>query len=101
MIVIKWIKYLKERVRFALHNSESIRRLLKKNEITEIEFQYLFSRMIHLECPQMQVMLIIKNKVLVDKMIKDMEENCSKISIPEKFDSKHLLKQIFIRVNKR
>ena len=95
MLVVKRISYFKEKVRFALHNTESIRRLLHKKDLSEEEFHHLFTRMTRLECIQMQIWLIKENKELVDKIIKELDENCSNISIPKEFDSKSFFERNF------
>lgn len=99
MLVVKWLSYLRERIRFASHNTESIKNLLKKDNLSEKEFQQLFYRMNNLECIQMQLLLMKKNPEVVDKIIKDMEQKCANIPIPDDFDSKNLLNEIYTYIN--
>lgn len=63
------IKYFKEKLRFASHNSEYYRNLLKKQNLSESEFKKLFVRMEQLECMQMQLHLIKNNQDLVNQIL--------------------------------
>lgn len=67
MIIV--FRYFKERLRFTLHNTRSFRDLLKKENITEKDFEKLFMRMTYLNCFQMQLQLIKKHHDLVNRII--------------------------------
>lgn len=68
-------RYFRERLRFYQHNTRSYRALVKKEDLTEKEFEKLFIRMTDLECIQMQLRLIKKNQDLVNKMLPDDKES--------------------------
>lgn len=63
------IKYFKEKLRFESHNSEYYKKLLKKQDLLESEFEKLFVRMEQLDCMQMQLQLIKNNQDLVNLIL--------------------------------
>lgn len=67
MIIV--FRYFKERLRFTLHNTRSFRDLLKKENLSEKDFEKLFMRLTYLNCFQMQLQLIKKHHDLVNKII--------------------------------
>lgn len=101
MKAINYIRYLKKRLRFALHNSKSTRQLLKNEVLTQKEFEQLFQRMTHLECVQMQLQLIKRNQKLVNQMVHDFEQKYANIEIPKEFNSNRLLYIILQKTNRK
>lgn len=98
---VNFISYFKERLRFSLHNAKSTRNLLKKDTLSEKEFEQLFTRMTHLECVQMQLKLMDRHPILVNKIIYDFQRKYSHVSIPKEFDSNRLLQKILMERNRK